>query len=220
MLVRDCHTTTPTRWITTVLMLSSGLGLVACASSPEPHPSVPVPPSDASATSIEDQLWDRVLARHPDAERPTETIVRYVDRTEWAPTIAQCMLDAGFDAEAKPDGLLAVNADGTGQDEAQAVALFGCSVRYPLELKYTDPFTDDQLRELYQYQTTELTECLTGNGVDVRPAPSLEVFVQTHLTHEQWSPYQDLPNSRLTSEQITEIREICPELPEYIYDLR
>ncbi|KQP71390.1 hypothetical protein ASF40_06345 [Microbacterium sp. Leaf288] len=160
-----------------------------------------------------------MAAKYPDAERPTVAVVRYVDRFEWAGTVADCMTESGFEAEAQPNGMLAVNEDAA-QAMASDVAQWSCMVMYPLEEKYTRPFDEAQLQALYEYQTTTLTICLQEAGVEVSAPPSLEVFEQTWQTNEQWSPYLDVAASPLGMDQVNELSTECPELPEHVYDLR
>jgi hypothetical protein len=128
------------------------------------------------------------------------------------------MNESGFEAEAQPNGMLAVNQDST-QEMARDIAQWSCMVMYPLEEKYTRPFDERQLQALYEYQTTTLTACLQAAGVDVSAAPSIEVFEQTWQTSDQWSPYLGVADSGMTMDQIYELNANCPELPEHVYAL-
>ncbi|WP_374974672.1 hypothetical protein ACEYYH_12255 [Microbacterium trichothecenolyticum] len=204
---------------TTIACIAALCAMVtSCAPTPAANPTPTPTPAATSSSQISDQLWEQVAAKYPDAERPSVTMVRYVDRFEWAGVIADCMAESGFEAEAQPNGMLAVNQDDA-QGMASDVAQWSCMVRYPLEEKYTRPFDDAQLKALYEYQTTTLTSCLQEAGVEVSAAPSLEVFEQTWQTAEQWSPYLDVADSGLLMDQIYELATTCPELPEHVYDL-
>lgn len=200
-----------------IAMLS--VTFTSCASNPPGDPASTPSPAASSSLRLADQLWERVSAKYPDATRPSVDVVRFVDRFEWAGVVADCMTESGFEAEAKPNGLLAVNQDGA-QGMARDVAEWSCMVMYPLEDKYTRPFDEAQLQALYEYQTTTLTTCLQEAGVDVSAAPSLEVFEQTWQTNDQWSPYLDVAASALSMDQVYELSAKCPELPEHVYDLR
>lgn len=76
------------RWsaIASIAVLSAMF--TSCAANPSGD-STPTPtPAATSSTQIADQLWEQVAAKYPDAERPTVAVVRYVDRFEWAGTVA------------------------------------------------------------------------------------------------------------------------------------
>ena len=195
------------------------LAFAGCAKGPIGDAESPPNKVDESTQSIPDVLWQRVQDQYPDAVRPPVDLVREVDKTEWASVVADCLTKAGFEAEAKANGLLAVSAGGTAQDMAQAIAEWSCTVQYPLEAKYTQPFTEVQLEALYEYQTTTLTTCLHEAGVEVSAAPSLQVYTQTWYSGEQWSPYRDVAHSGLSIEEIYALGGRCPELPEHVYDI-
>ncbi len=203
--------------------LTAVLMLAGCASgelNSEDADPQPTGSSSAYLQSQADERWQFVQNKYPGAKRPEVDVVRHVDRTEWATVVAECLTEAGFVAWPEPNGLLATNPGGSGQDEAHAIANYVRFVQYPLEEKYTQPFSDEQLRALYLYQTTTLIKCLRDAGVEVAgTVPSNEVFKETRFTAKHWSPYPDMPTANLSSDQIYELELACPETPEYVYDM-
>lgn len=78
-----------------------------------------------------DRDWERVISQYPDAERPAAEAVRFIEPSEWAPVVAECLNELGFDD-------VAVTSDGglgTDQppDEAFVVARYKCMATYPIE---------------------------------------------------------------------------------------
>lgn len=113
---------------------------------------------------------------------PTDVrFVSYVTRDEKLRLSTGCLREAGV--ERRPDSDSSAGERGTYE-----LALYRWHVMYPLHSRYR-PFTEQQIRTLYDYYVDQLLPCLHAEGQDAGPAPSWEYFVANFDTGQQWNPY-------------------------------
>ncbi|WP_157981693.1 hypothetical protein [Protaetiibacter intestinalis] len=172
-------------------------------------------PDDYSWKAQSDAAWERVLDVDADAERPDVAMERFVGNEEWATTVVACLSEEGFDAEAKPDG--GIFYDYGSQRAAYAMALYVCTTKYPVDPRYLQPLTDEQLAELYAYSSQTLKPCLEAQGLVVPDLPSLQVYLDAHGGVEAWNPYADPTHAIDSSEKWDEISANCPPYPPGLY---
>jgi hypothetical protein len=188
--------------------------------------STPAPTDPADRTieqrmrAIADQAWDDLLSQHPDAERPEYRVERMITMDEWGAVIAACMNDLGFTSvKDSGDGGILSGDMHTSQAEAYDIGMYDCQARYPLDPKYSEPLTDDQLSLIYDYNVDELTPCAEALGYEIGPAPSRQQFIETYDT-EPWLPLGDIIQSIAATGDggdIQKLLEACPDVPPNLY---
>lgn len=169
---------------------------------------------------IADQAWDDVLSMHPDAERPEYRVERMITMDEWGAVIAGCMNDLGFTSvKDSGDGGILSGDMNPAQSESYDVGMYDCQARYPLDPKYSEPLTDDQLSLIYDYNVNELTPCAEALGYEIGPAPSRQQFIESYET-DPWIPLADIiQNIAATGDggDIEKLLEACPDVPPNLY---
>ncbi len=165
-----------------------------------------------------DEKWETILSMHPDAERPETSIVRYVDEHEFWATLAACVVEQGFPAEAIPGGGVRFGDIPTSQGKAQNVAIFARESRYPLLDKYHAGITEDQLRRLYAFHVEESAPCLERMGYEIEPPPSIQQYLSNVSTEEHWDPFRGPSESFTSYEESDEMYSACPQTPEGWWD--
>lgn len=198
------------------------LGLVGCSSTAAPMPA-PSPDqlsaeqADRLLDEVLDARWNLVAQRFPAAVRPEVTVVGMVEQSDWAGAVAACMVDAGFvDTTASVGGGIDWGVFPAEQAEAQAVALYACEARYPLDPRYSMELNRSQLEYLHYYRVHVLAKCLEGAGVKVSEPPSLQKFLDSRSSGEDWTPYSDVPDS-VSETDWNELNRECPQFPDDLY---
>lgn len=189
------------------------LALAACSVGAEPSPTPSATPTSAATpTDPTEELWGQVTARFPDASRPDAALVRFVSVTEMPQVQADCMHEQGFpDVRTTPDGGVTIANVPEGQQEALAVARYVCGVQYQVDPKYTDPFTTDEVNQLYDYFTTKLAPCLEAEGYAVPDIPSRGTFLDSYAS-TGWNPYVSVETP--SQDEWYRINLACPPWPE------
>jgi hypothetical protein len=166
---------------------------------------------------IADEAWGQLSARYPDAARPDAEFVRIVTDEEWAPAIAGCMNELGFpDVEAMDDGSVVSGEVSASQRQAYDFASYECNVRYPVDPKFSEPLTNEQIDNLYAYYKDTLAPCLEDQGYQISPAPSLQTFRQTYNSGP-WLPYAEVVAS-VTPDELQDLYDVCPDVPSNFWD--
>lgn len=175
-------------------------------------------PSDTSRSSLVDDAAARaaVIAgiKRDYSEwipnPPDVTPVRWVRPEELQELHDACMGTQGFPKN--PDGSMDTPPE---RMEAYHLALYTCSMRYPVLPKYAQPLGDAQKRAAYAYTVEYLVPCLKANGFDLRtPVPSEASFVDTWGTGKAFTPYEEVFNSPgLTNQVQQRVERACPQQP-------
>lgn len=158
----------------------------------------------------------QALARDLGIEDPPKVdTIRLIALPEWATTQISCLFEEGYEATLTEDGegVRYPQFSEPSMTDAFHLALYRCELRYPVAPRFMAPLRDDQLGRLFDYRAGALVECLEQQGLSgFAAAPSREVFIESR---GQWSPYSGLA---LTDEQIRELPQVCPEVPEDFYE--
>lgn len=156
--------------------------------------------------------WLEELWAGPGPHPPFPEFIREVDTDEFPDVMGACLKDSGF--EAGSDGYSYWVDHTEEQTEALREATWVCLGKYPLKASYYQPFTDEQLAELWHYQTTDLVACIEARGYPVPQPPSMETFIaQWRAGGQRWHPATDVPG-----EQSFSVSGACPDFPEGFYD--
>lgn len=141
-----------------------------------------------------------------DGDPPVVTPVRTVTLEEANDTHFECMAEQGFPSVTDQHGQQAIEFS---EDQAESMKLsqYICYARYPLEDKYYEPYSVAQLRTIYDWNKTKVTECLRNQGVEASTPPSFEAFAERYaLTgREHWTATEGV--------NLMSLKELCPETP-------
>lgn len=141
-----------------------------------------------------------------EGEPPEVVPVRTVTLDEADDALVECMAEQGFPSVVDQHGQRGIEFS---RDQAEAVKLsqYVCYARYPLEDKYYEPYSVDQLRAIYDWNRTEVTECLREQGVEASSPPSFEAFAERYaLTgREHWTATEGI--------DLMSLEELCSETP-------
>lgn len=133
---------------------------------------------------------------------------------EWTVVMSKCISDEGWPVEMSPDGgitFLPVPAD---QEAEKQAAQERCSQWYPVDPRYRQPLTYEQLEILYRWHVDVAIPCLEDRGFTGFNPPTLERYIETYLTQHHWAPYGDI-DSQLTQrhDEWYQVNEECPADP-------
>lgn len=213
------------RWVTVscafVCLFSS-----AC-SSENPHLT---PAQDEETSGLDDRAeYGRSLAQELGVlDPPRVDLVREIGpNREGAELVFGCMIEFGYNYEFEEygDGV-SIDMRGVDQD-AWARDMYICSMKYPLEGKFREPWDSDRWGALYDYWTQEYMPCLADYGYEVESPPSREVFVAQGMSgSDLWMPAEsvlDQVNSDVKSGRFDSFQqfdfEVCQQdLPLEYYE--
>lgn len=138
----------------------------------------------------------------------TDNFIRFIHPDEWTAIRVSCLAEEGWTVTTSPDGGVLF----PDVSEEQAVEMENandlCGERYPVDPRYHQPLTREQLTILYDWHVNTTIPCMEAEGFTGFDPPSLETFIETY-EQEAWSPYTDV---------FAEIEQrptgtACPELP-------
>ncbi len=208
--------------VTSAIMAGVFLSLAGCSAEGTTEVPVEVPEASADGSAVYqaymDEKWANILSMFPDAERPETSIVRYLEDNEFWVNLAACMEEEGFPAEALAGGGVRFGDVPSSQALAHNLAFFTCEARYPLMDKYWADITEDQLRRLYAHHVDESIPCLQGMGYEVEPPPSIQQYLSTFHSEDQWNPFNAPLALTRSNEEGDLIYATCPYTPERWWD--
>lgn len=137
----------------------------------------------------------------------TENFVRFIHPNEWTDIRVSCMAEEGWTVTTSPDGGVFFPKVTEEQAAEMEKASDLCGERYPVDPKYLQPFTREQLTILYDWHVNTTIPCMEAEGFTGFDPPSLESFIETY-EQEAWSPYSDV-FGQIEQRGGT----ACPELP-------
>jgi hypothetical protein len=143
--------------------------------------------------------------------RPEVAMVRPLAPDEWAPTVAECMITAGYPTYAASGGGLTHTIDPAAPADAEALAMFVCQSQYPYEATRFAVVGEAQHRYLYDYYTRWLIPCLGWRGYDVGPVPDETEYLDAG---GNWTPYTTLWEDLDQPDDARELQDACRPEPE------
>lgn len=135
---------------------------------------------------------------------------------DYGETVGPCLEEAGFDVLFDgrsgfhfPEGVP------ESQEPALNAALYRCQAMYTVNPVYTQEWTDDQLRVLFDYWDEFYIPCLVAHGVefDVTDRPSREAWVSGFYDAEASTWWPDGPLQMLGPQRNAELSAVCAEFP-------
>ncbi len=189
-----------------LLLLVSG-----CASQP---PAVDTGIDPLLAESLE-ASWTEFSARYPDVSRPDVEVVRIMDAQARPAQLVDCLHEEGFpEAALDPDGGIAYEGS---QLPAYDLAMYVCGARYPIDPKYLQPLTDEQLGALYDYYANELVPCIEAEGYSAPEAPTRQYFIE-HYDEGAWLVYSDVSDATSSEAEWYRMNDVCPQITYSLWD--
>ena len=182
----------------------------------KPSYTISVPTmSDAEAMSLRADELANLAALNGISDPPDVDLVRWTTMSDYGPTMASCLQEAGFYAIGAGSGFIFPDGISESQLSAYNMAEFECRAKYSLHPKYTQPLTEAQLGMLYDYWTQWLVPCEESLGLTPPAAPTKETFVAQRLQGQSaWDPTEPLNSVYEGSEEKTVQRQqTCPEYP-------
>lgn len=205
------------RYLSLLTIAGACVLLSGCMTTPDTAPDTALTGVEAIVQEDLDNAWESVLSEFPDAQRPDTEVVRFVDLSEIAVTLADCLFDAGWtNVSATPDNGIDSGDVPIEQAEAYAIAYFTCYAMYPLDPRYNVPLSDDQIKRLYEYFVDELAPCLESRGFAVSAPPSEQQFVESYATDGGWDLYGEVA-ANVDEDGWYEINRACPQYPSDLY---
>lgn len=158
------------------------------------------------------QKWRAdVAAQYGITDPPHVEPVKTVLPEEATAYIDACMKDKGFASTGA--GAYSYPVD---QQEAFNLARYECTVAYPPDPAYLQPFTEVQMGRIYDFMIETEIPCLESEGYTVTGVPSKEVFIQTFSTDPFW-PYEQVTEQLLAQGKgeaaLAALEEKCPQTP-------
>ena len=165
--------------------------------------------TEAEKLAMRTEFLAGIAERYGIDDPPEVELERWIHPTEHGPTHEVCFAEAGFEVEGGPEGegVQVVSRPAEAQRDLLNLAYYTCTARFFLDPDYTQLMTPDQLRVTYEYYREMLSPCLREQGYEPSEPPSLETFMATYGTADQWSPYDGLgitPEDRKTWERLYE----------------
>lgn len=140
-------------------------------------------PSAAGSSSIPGQSGqgENQLARDLKITAPPAvSVIREISPQESQEVWTACLRDAGWPESGPDEGILIP----PGQEDSFNVAYYTCHQQYPVEGRFTEPLTAEQLGVLYDWWIDHTVPCFESRGWDVGDIPTREVF----LADPEWLP--------------------------------
>lgn len=193
-----------------------------CAPTPATEvASIPLPVveklSDAALAELAEQdqaaALEFLLRQFPDATAPVVERERFIEPEESVTVIPNCLTEQGFPTVGGADGSWTTETR-TQDVEKLGLARYTCSMKFPVNPKYSARLNESQIAYIYNYQTQILTPCLEDAGYTVDAPPSLEDFVASYFSSEAgWQPYEHVNAGGLTASLYVQ----CPQSPEHLF---
>ncbi|GAA1058063.1 hypothetical protein GCM10017608_04660 [Agromyces luteolus] len=187
---------------------------------PDPAPPLTAAESEAARLADADAQWAALLVTYPDAVRPADPFAGYISEADRLDVRRACYdaegltIEEGF-AATDPDGP-AISISAQPQDEAEAIAAWGCDATHPIQRTASGP-TDAELGWIYDYLVAYSAPCLEANGIDNPPAAPRDEWVT------KWPDYVWFPSTGtapMDPETEQALFELCLDVDTKMAELR
>lgn len=195
-----------------VAVVATALAVAGCSAPPAIPKEKPLSAAEKQRQLRSDQQTDlaELQAEFPDVKPGHVTVNHFVHPRDWASTMHQCMLEAGFQTKVEGGGVTYSNLPSE-QLEAYNVAFYRCSREYPIDPMDSAPLSGDELKYLYGYRSGALTRCLLRHGISVATPPSEQTFADSYPVTGGWDPYSGATN--VSRSQREKLVKACPPSP-------
>jgi hypothetical protein len=150
----------------------------------------------------------------PDAQRPPNPAIVYIEMDEWATALSECMTERGYDTYvASTDGGLTLGE--YLRDDQESLDWYLCQAMHQSNPAEFGLPSSDQLEYLYDYNLKVLVPCLEAHGESVDFAPTRDEAATVGSDYMGWNPYYFMqsPFHPDTSDRDRDIYESCPPYP-------
>lgn len=186
----------------TLLVAScGGKQYVTSTSTPSAKATSAIAQSEGAAPPLAEQVAKQFAL----TKLPRVTAVRTVSQDELSGVMNQCIVGKGF-----PGMTGDVPAD---QTTSWHLAIYECAAMYPINPRYQQPFSKQQLDVLYTYYEGTLVPCLLSRGLSPAHPPSHATFISAVGTSAMYSPYNSVLGelARMSEEKRNALEKACPE---------
>lgn len=151
-------------------------------------------------------------------------LVRFVTPREQLDVKADCLEREGFLSQREGDSIvLQIEPD---QQLAYGIADVVCTRKFPIDLTYTKPLTDEQWVQIYEHLVEVTVPCIRDLGYEVSDPLTLETYLQSS-PESRWNPIGDV-EQQVTEDALStgrwesfdEFQRACPASPEGLRDGR
>ncbi len=208
------------------LAVVASLALAACA----PAPAEPAPGLESTVLArdrIASEAHEINVARAAVFLRdkwgpvplPELAVDRWIAADQWAPTIVDCLADAGFPGVRSADGGERLDYSGIRTIDPRVlfeidVASYTCQAKFPVREWFADDVRAVEAPWALTYTRDVLVPCLLAAGFEVPPVPSNDDFARTWRTEAQFDTYGLIAGSPAT---VARARSDCPP-PDVVLD--
>ncbi|USQ81135.1 hypothetical protein NF556_05685 [Ornithinimicrobium faecis] len=134
--------------------------------------------------------------------------------------VQRCLEDAGWPAELSSEGQINISIP-LDQEQAFNETSALCHMQYPLDEKYTAPWTGEQYGILYDHWVSVTIPCLAEKGYEPNPPPTRQTFIDASLADEPAYSVREGSDEALLDDVATGRwesakdfwRKVCPEEP-------
>lgn len=160
----------------------------------------------AAPRAFEDTLDDYWESTRLPGEKPEVEPIRVVSMSEANDAYFDCMEAQGFPSQLDDYGQRGIQFSAE-QHDAMKHAGYVCYASYPLDGKYYEPYSVEQLQAVYEWNITVTSDCLREQGVEPSEPPTFESFVAEYAQtgREYWTASTDT--------DLSAVEEPCPETP-------
>jgi hypothetical protein len=202
--------------VAALLAVAASIVLVGLATSFAPRP---VEDAAGLASALEQRDTELAQLAHTYAVPETEAapdIVRWVGIGETTSAMVACLQAADVAATALPGDSYRIESFGDFKPGSTPTktAIWRCIAKYPSDPRTVSPFTQQQIRILYDYYTKELSACLGSHGILIEPAPGFDSFLEKwgHGTRP-WNPWDHSTADDVTQPALDKLAVDCPRYP-------
>lgn len=202
------------RWLTPAMLIGLIVLFFAASCSSGSDSARDASAKVDSAVKVDPAVakWRGEMADRYDITNPPDVaVVQYIKPEDSNAYIDPCMSNKGFASTGPGEYSYPVD-----QQSAFDLARYICTVSYPPDPKYLQPWTDVQTTRLYDYMVATEIPCLQAEGFSISGVPSEETFVANFSLSPFW-PYeqvqQQLASKNNNPQYLDSLEGKCPQQP-------
>lgn len=180
-------------------------------------------PGDVSSVDEELPEWEPPVFTREDwlswsnydlDELPEVAVIREINLEEQEEVIIACMADQGFSGEYDAQSGGTRWSYPTEQQDAFTLAMYTCDASYPLAPEYYQPYSTEQLVQIYSWQVEQTLPCVEERGYEAGEPPTLTAYVEWYSERmtPMWDPLREVIG-QTDDQSFRELEQDCPGLP-------
>lgn len=126
----------------------------------------------------------------------------------------RCLTEAGFPVTVGELGDVGMDVASPDQMSAYDRAMYVCMAQYPVESRYAEALTDDQLQIYYDWVLENPVACMRERGHPVAEPPTLPTFIANYRSSGELNFFADGLPAGQEGDIMSDVLEHCEtELP-------